>query len=52
MLQFLLATVFALGVRSVLICSHQRKVACGFPFEAHDVMWTRRNTLVYPLTCA
>ena len=28
------------------------QVASGFPFDAHDVMWTRRNTLVYPLTCA
>ena len=52
LLQVLLATFFALGVRSVLICRHERKVASGFPFDAHDVTWSRRSTLVHPLTCA
>ena len=28
------------------------QVAVGYPFDAHDVMWTQRNTIVYPLTCA
>ena len=52
LLQVLLAAFFALGVRSVLICRHERKVASGFPFDAHDVTWSRRSTLVHPLTCA
>ena len=26
-------------------------MSVGYPFDAHDVLWTRRNTIVYPLTC-
>ena len=49
--QFCVAGGAALCVRRLLMRRHEARLARGYAFKPDDVLWTPRNTLVYPLTC-